>query len=200
MTRWTVVDDAVPHPDSGAFVAVLTGPPGAGKTTAARAVAAGLDRGVHLHADDFWRAIRGGGVPPYLPEAHRQNEVVMDVVAEAAFGYARGGYSVVVDGIVGPWFVEPFRQRAATTGIPLHYVVLRPDVDTAVQRAVARGGDQLSDEGPIRALHQQFGTLGALERHVLDTSRLTPAQTTARVITVLRQGRHVLPATDTSRN
>jgi MoxR-like ATPase len=92
-------------------ILILTGPPGAGKTTAARSlvVASGAPA-VHLHSDDFWHFIRKGAIPPYLPEAQKQNEVVMGVLAQAAEGYAKGGYFVVVDGIVGPWFIHPFRR------------------------------------------------------------------------------------------
>lgn len=77
-------------------VIVVTGPPGAGKTTAARLVADALPLSVHLHADDFWDYIRSGRIPPQLPESKQQNELVMRILAETAIGYANGGFHVVV--------------------------------------------------------------------------------------------------------
>ena len=71
---------------------VLTGPPGAGKSTVARLLADALPFSVHLHSDDFWRYIRQGRIAPYLPAAHRQNQVVIDALTQAAFAYAAGGY------------------------------------------------------------------------------------------------------------
>jgi hypothetical protein len=121
---------------------------------------------VHLHSDDFWHFIRKGAIPPYLPAAHAQNEVVMAVLARAAEGYAMGNYFVVVDGIIGPWFLHPFRKLSR----PLHYVVLRPPLDQAVERCRLRGGNTLTDPEPIRALHQQFSALGELEKHVINTA------------------------------
>jgi hypothetical protein len=178
----------LPPTDPGGRVIVLTGPPGAGKTTVARVLADSLHASVHLHADDFWHYIRQGRVAPYLAEAHQQNQIVMDVIAQAAFCYAVGGYQVVCDGIVGPWFISVFRTVATARAIPLHYVILRPDQASALRRARRRPSHSLTDPGPIRQLQREFTDIGAYERYVFDNTWLEPQATADAVLQGLAEG------------
>jgi hypothetical protein len=110
--------------------------------------------------------------------------VVIDVLAQAAEGYARGGYFVVLDGIIGPWFLSPFKALT----VPLHYVVLRPPLDVAIRRCRERGGDTLTDPGPIAALHRQLSSLGQLERHVIPTEGQSRDEVLGAVTGALRSG------------
>lgn len=161
-------------------VLILTGPPGAGKSTVADLLARGLRvPAVHLHSDEFWGFIKQGLIPPYLPEAHEQNQVVIDAVACAAQRYARGGYFVVLDGVVGPWFLGRIRR---IVDVPIHYIVLRPSLTTTVARAQERT-DRLKEFDPIQNLHSQFTELGDLESHAIDT---TSHSVTATVDAVLQ--------------
>ena len=95
--------------DQGRII-VITGSPGTGKTTTASTVAkeSDLEKSAHMHTDDFYHYLSKGEIPPYLPESNEQNLIVIEAFLEAAKRYARGGYDVIVDGIVGPWFLEPW--------------------------------------------------------------------------------------------
>jgi adenylate kinase family enzyme len=96
-------------------VVLLTGPPGAGKSTLASLLSQTAPNGlsVHLPGDPFFSAIRQGRIAPWLPQSHAQNQVVIAAMAAAAVTYASGGYEVVMDAIVTGWAVEVFRARAA---------------------------------------------------------------------------------------
>ncbi|OBH15867.1 ATP-binding protein [Mycolicibacter terrae] len=181
----------------GNDIFVVTGPPGAGKSTTARALAQTFPQAVHLHTDDFWHDIVAGGIPPYLPEADQQNQTVLRVIVNAAFTFAAGGYTVVVDGVVGPWMLHHFRDGAA--GHPnsrLHYIVLRPNRVVTLTRAKGRTApNALLDAEPILAMWDQFADLNDLEHHVIDTSQQSADDTLKAVATAVPTGRFVLSPT-----
>ncbi|MCY1060570.1 hypothetical protein [Nannocystis sp. SCPEA4] len=84
------------------------------------------------------------------------------MMVDAALAYARGGYEVILDGVLGPWWLSKFVDAAREAGLPLAYVVLRPPLAAGEGRA-------LEHAAAITGLHREFTQLGPLESHALDT-------------------------------
>ena len=68
----------------------------------------------------------------------------------------------------------------------VHYTVLRPGIDVALERAASRaplvpGTAPLTEEGPIRQLWASFQDLGRYESHVVDNGDLGPEETASVV-------------------
>ena len=178
-----------------ARIVIVSGPPGAGKSTVARALAEGSAEplAVHLHTDDFYAYIRKGFVEPWRPEAQDQNITIMNALAGAAATYARGGYEVLVDGIVGPWFFDPWLAAAREHGLDLRYVLLMPDEATAVARAQARTAPgAMRDAAVVRTMCDHFRTFAPPDAHILDTTGQAIDETVATVRDGLDAGRFAL--------
>lgn len=169
---------------------IVTGPPGSGKTTVARLLAAERGHGVHLESDRFFQFIISGYVEPWRTEAHQQNTAVMTVVGAAATGYACAGYFTVIDGIISPrWFLQPLRRSLSTAVAETAYVILRPPLNVAVARARSRERTRLSDPDVIAQLWHDFADHDdALERHVIDNGSQTAAETVDAINERLRRG------------
>jgi predicted kinase len=170
-------------------ILILTGPPGAGKTTTARLLAAGSERAVHLESDVFFHFIRGGYVEPWKAEAHEQNISVMRIVAAAAAGYADAGYTTIIDGIVSPrWFFEPLRNALEVAGHAVAYAVLRAPLAVCVSRVASRSADQLVDTAVVEQLWRDFADLGSLERHAIESDAQSAAELAQEVAQRLGDG------------
>ena len=164
-------------------IIVITGSPGTGKTTTASIVAkeSDMDKSVHMHTDDFFHYLSKGAIPPHLPESNEQNLVVIEAFLEAAKRYARGGYDVIVDGIVGPWFLEPWKALAQED-YEVHYIVLRASKKETMKRAVERSKlDRKPNIELVETMWEQFSGLGVYESNVIDTTTFTIKDTVSAI-------------------
>lgn len=143
---------------------IVTGPPGAGKSTVATVLVERFDRSVLIEGDAFFGFLRRGLEPPWLPEAREQNEAVTRAAAAATGWFVASGYAAVYDGVVGPWFLPTFTAAAGLGR--LHYVVLLPSVERCVERVSTRTGHGFTDEGATRKMHREFADADVDRRHV----------------------------------
>jgi hypothetical protein len=85
------------------------------------------------------------------------------------------GYAVVVDGVVGPWFLDVLRTSTPKL-MTLDYVILLPALEVVVRRVGTRAVHPMRDLAATEHMHGQFAAIGdEYVRHVLDSS-LTPAE------------------------
>jgi predicted kinase len=152
---------------------IITGPPGAGKTTLAARLAKASPRGAHVPGDLFYTFL-AYPIHPALPASQQQNTAVIAATTRAAGALAAADYEVFMDGIFGPWFLPVIAQELNGVRAQVSYVVLSVTLDEALRRAGARA--EPLDESVVRQMHAAFTDLGEYRKHALDVTKLTPDQ------------------------
>ncbi len=159
---------------------LITGVPGSGKTSVARALMRRYPYGLHVPVDDLREWVVSGiahPVPTWTEETGRQFALARHAAASLARIYADAGFAVALDDVIFPaeseaTFGDPLRGYAVQT------VLLQPRLEVALTRNAARttkGFDTSVLETTIRDLdramaEQPFVEAGWL---VVDNSDLS---------------------------
>ncbi len=170
---------------------VLTGPPGAGKSTVGELLAGSFERSALVGGDAFYGFLARGAIIPWEDAATGQNEVCTAAAGAACGRFAAGGFTVVFDGMVGPWFLSQF---LAATGLPaLDYAVLLPPEELVVERVRTRVGHGFRDEAAARHMHREFVRSDPDPRHLITVAD-GPDQIAAAIAARLAAGSLRYPA------
>ena len=166
---------------------LLVGSTSAGKSTAARALAASFERGVHIPVDDVRHMVVAGiasPAPGWSEELVRQIALARDSVVRTALDYAAAGFAVVIDDFFDPLGLREYRgliARPEALG-----VVLYPTEAEARRRNAGRSGTP--DPSAEMAIGHAYEFMGSMLHGlvadgwlVLDTTTLNVAATVAAI-------------------
>ena len=155
-------------------------------------VSASYPRSVLIAGDQFFAFLDQGAIAPWRSESHEQNETVVAAAALAAGRFVHGGYVVVYDGVIGPWFVPTFLRLAGVRR--LHYAVLMRPLEQCQSGVQDRVGHGFTDLAATADLYRQFAE--ATSPTQLVTASGQPFQVAEEIVRRVAEGSLAIPATD----
>lgn len=165
---------------------IISGPPGAGKSTVAQGIADSFERSVLVQGDTFFAFLASGAIDPWLPASAAQNEVVTEAASAATRQFVEAGYDTIYEGVLGPWSIDRF--LAASGLATADYAILLPSVERCLHRVATRAGHGFSDEAATRKMHHEFTTATVAGRHVFANDDEGPSVTVGRIRSAVDAG------------
>jgi len=170
-------------------VFLVTGVPGAGKTSVARALASRFSPGLHIDLDSLRLMVVTGFARPgftWEPEADQQFRLARATAIHMARTYGSEGFTVVVDDTLGPRGDDPPGLQDYADlhrDGEVHPVFLKPSLDVTLARANARGGELLPWLGEVvPPLYRSMESHLTTGWTVIDSSDLTIDETVDEIL------------------
>jgi adenylylsulfate kinase-like enzyme len=181
---------------------IITGTPGAGKSSVAAALMQRFEFGLHIPVDDLREFVVSGiahPVPEWTDETSRQFRLARAAAAQMARLYAAAGFAVAIDDVISPAEAQSLLVEALDS-YAVHKVLLYPSVEAALERNARRANKSFDTQAlreTIGALHQRISEQQYAEQGwiVIDTSEQTIEETveliTSRVSEADEDSQHV---------
>jgi predicted kinase len=167
---------------------LISGTPGAGKTSVAEELCRHYPRAIHIPVDDMREFVRSGAVSlieEWTDETRLQVELSRRAAAKIARDYSEKGFAAVIDDVVRERDVQQFAEHLGDA--ELRKVLLSPSIEAALARNAARKTKSFDTRilAPwTRSLHELLSAENSPKAGwlVVDTTTMTPEEAVSALL------------------
>jgi adenylylsulfate kinase-like enzyme len=164
---------------------LISGTPGAGKTSVAHALCERFARAMHIPVDDLRGLVVSGHADPLIPwtpETERQFRISWEVAGNIAARYADEGFVVAIDDVAPPRAVAIYERSVGDRA--LRKVLLAPSMDVALARN-SNGRGKVFDTSVLIPIIRELHATLAPDRSpwlVIDSSNMSVTETVDAIL------------------
>jgi chloramphenicol 3-O-phosphotransferase len=177
-------------------VLILTGPPGAGKTTSAEALAERYDRVAIVPVDALDEFITPTGhVQPWGPPDAwaRQRRLDIKNACSLALNFLDARFAVIIDDTVtSKAELSQYVEAFSAEGVSVHLVRLMPSLTVCQERNAKRDRQQRMRPERVEAAYRAIEAAGDVGGATVDTAALSAHQTADKLQALTTSGASLL--------
>lgn len=165
-------------------IILISGPPGAGKTSVAEALCERFDRMLLVEVDDLRHMVRAGYRHPWVDDQQTREQLQLGArnAAAIALESIAARYSVVIADVITADAVQWYRDALAVAPVRVELVTLLPTIEATRARDSQRDAAMRERAEALHAQITQEVATGTIPGATLDTSAHANARESADAV------------------